>query len=193
MGREGRMRKRIDPRNRAKAVLQGLLLTLGKRVYRTKLVKLTYLTDEANFRFRGETLTGLSYMWDNYGPNAEGNEIVVILDELVRDGLVGMTPQPLPLGSMSYFYEATDRSDPSILPLSSDDWIEIHTAVQNYGDMNTRQIVQASKSTSPMKDASQYDRLNLRRDHSLTITDEDIASDLFLQEAVSAALSDKRG
>ena len=186
------MRTRIDPSQKAKAVLQGLLLTLGKRVFRTKLVKLTYLTDEANFRFRGETLTGLTYMWDNYGPNAEGNEIVVILDELDRDGLVRMTPQPLPSGDMSYFYESTDRSDPSLLPLSSDDWIEIHTAVQNYGDMNTKQIVRASKSTAPMKNASQYDRLNLRRDQSLTLTREDIANDPFLQEAVGAALSDKR-
>lgn len=187
------MRTLIDPRSRAKAVLQGLLLTLGKRVYRTKLVKLTYLTDEANFRFRGETLTGLSYMWDNYGPNAEGNAIVAILDELVSDGLVRMTPQPLPLGSMSYLYEATDRSDPSLLHLSSDDWIEIRTAIQNYGDMNTRQIVQASKATPPMKGASQFDRLDLRHDPSLTLTNEDLANDPFLQEAVSAALSDKRG
>ena len=187
------MRKRVDPHSRAKAVLQGLLLTLGKGVYRTKLVKLTYLTDEANFRFRGETLTGLSYRWDNYGPNAEGNEIVMMLDELVRDGLVTMTARPLPSGSMSYLYEATDCSDPTNLPLSSDDWIEIHTAVQNFGEMNRHQIVQASKSTAPMRDASQYDRLNLRRDRSLTLTDEDIASDPFLQEAVSAALSDKRG
>ena len=116
----------------------------------------------------------------------------MILGELDRDGLVRMTPQPLPSGDMSYFYESTDRSDPSLLPLSSDDWIEIHTAVQNYGDMNTKQIVRASKLTAPMKNASQYDRLNLRRDQSLTLTHEDIANDPFLQEAVGAALSDKR-
>ena len=187
------MRKRMDQRSQAKAVLQGLLFTLGKIVYRTKLVKLTYLADEANYRFRGKTLTGLDYIWDNYGPNAEDNEIVVTLGELVRDGLVNMVEQPLPFGGgMTYRYEITDRLDPSDLPLSSDDWIEIHTAVHKYGKMNTRKIVRASKVTAPMKDAHQYGQLELQQDPSLSLTDEEIANDPFLREAFDAVLSDRQ-
>ena len=99
--------------------------------------------------------------------------------------LVTMTNQPH-LG-----YQTTDLSDHSSLSLSSDDWIEIQTAVHKYGSMTTAQIVMESKSTAPMQNARrQYQRLKLQQDPSLMLTDEEIADDPLLQEAIDAMLSD---
>ena len=138
-------------RDRPKAVLQGLLQALGGRVFRTKLINLSYLIDEANYRFRGETVTGLSYWWEHCGVNSVDNEIVRLLEELVDDGLVTMTVHSMPQGGEAYGYQTTDRSDRSSISLSSDDWIEIQTAVHKYSGMTTAQIVKESKSTAPMQ------------------------------------------
>ena len=152
---------------------------------------LTYLIDEANYRFRGETVTGLSYWWDHCGPNSVGNEVVRLLEELVDDGLVTMTVHSVPQGGEAYGYQITDDSDPSSLSLSSDDWIEIQTAVHKYGGMTTAQMVKESKSTAPMQNARrQYERLNLQQDPSLILTDKEIANDPLLQEAIDVMLSD---
>ena len=43
------------------SLLLGILYSMPKGVPRTNLVKLTYLIDEANYRLRGETITGLTY------------------------------------------------------------------------------------------------------------------------------------
>ena len=172
---------------RSRAVLLGLLHALGSGVFRTKLVKLTYLLDEANYRFRGRSLTGFDYTWDHYGPNAEDNAIVRLLDELITDGLVSMTTSPVPPNAVAHTYQATDRLDPSVLPLSGHDWAEIQTAVSKYRSMNRDQIVRESKKTGPMQNASQYDRLEFKQDPSLQITDEEITADPFLQETLKAA------
>ncbi len=176
---------------RPKVVLVGLLQALGGRVFRTDLINLMYLMDEANCRFRGETVTGLSYWLDFCGPNAVDDGIVRLLEELVDIGLVTMTIHSTPQGGEAYGYEINSRLDPSHLPLSGDDWIEIQTAVHNYGDMTTVQIVKASRSTAPMQSAShQFERLNLQQDPSLVLTSDDIADDPLLREAVDAMLSD---
>lgn len=178
-------------RERAKAVLQGLLQSVGERVFRIKLINLTYLMDEANYRLRGETVTGLSYWWDGSGPNAVDDDIVHLLDELVDDGLVTMTVHSMPQSGEAYGYEITSRSDPSSLSLSSDDWVEIQTAVHKYGGMTTAQTVKESKLTIPMRGAHRmYERLDLQQDPSLMLTDEEIADDSLMQEAIEAMLSD---
>ena len=181
-------------RERSKAVLQGLLQALGGRVVRTKLISLTYLVDEANYRFRGETVTGLSYWWDQGGPNSVDNEMVCLLEELVDDGLVTMTVHSMPHGGEAYGYQINSCSGPSSLSLSSDDWVEIQTAVHKYGDMTTAQTVKESNSTAPMQDASrQYERLRLQQDPSRVLTEAEIADDPFLQEAIDAMSSDTGG
>ena len=176
---------------RPKAVLQGLLWALGGKVFRTKLITLTYLMDEANYCLRDETVTGLSYRLDHRGPNAVDDEIARLMEELVVDGLVTISVQSTPQDGKTYGYEITSRLDHSSLPLSGDDWIEIQTTVHKYGGMTTAQVVEESKSTAPMQQAShQYERLNLRQDPSLALTSEDVADDPLLQEAIDAMLSD---
>ena len=91
---------------------------------------------------------------------------------------------------IGFRYKLTGPLDPSDLPLSSDDWIEICTAVHKYGAMNRDDITRAAKSTKSMKEARQYGLLYMEQDPSLILTDEEIANDPFLQEALSVAKSD---
>ena len=148
---------------RPEAVLAGLLYALAGSVYRTKLVKLVYLLDEANYRLRGQTMTGFEYVWDNYGPNAESNGIVHQLDGMVEAGMVVMRSTEGPQGPR-YIYKISPHCDLANLQLTSDNWVEIYTAVSKYGKLNTRQIVSFSKATAPMRKAKQYNALELTQD-----------------------------
>ena len=169
--------------NRSEAVLAGLLHALGKGVYQTKLVKLTYLLDEANYRLRGQTMTGFEYVRDNYGPNAEDNWIVRQLDELTGAGLIRMRQVRTTQGP-AYLYKIDPCCDPSSLPLSSDDWGEIHATVHKYGNLNTKQVVRVSKDTAPMCGAQRYGALEFTQDSPLTA--EEVDADPFWQETLAA-------
>ena len=181
MARSGNENAEMD---RTQAVLVGLLYAMGKEVYRTKLVKLAYLMDEAYYRIRGQTLTGLDYTWDHYGPNATDNAIPRCLDEIVESGAITMIERRTPYNNSAYAYSVSPDCDPADLPLSGDDWIEIHTVVHNYGSMNRDQIVRASKATAPMRGATQYEKLVFTQDPPLT--PEEIAADPFWRETFAA-------
>src|SRR4030043_1770041 len=89
--------------------LQGMIihvLTLLERpLYRTEIVKFVYMIDEMYYRHFGETITGIKYKWDNYGPNSEDDLIVKIADELVNSGIVHMSTEPNQYGGTSYLYK----------------------------------------------------------------------------------------
>src|SRR5437762_1544089 len=65
-------------------ILEVLDLFRLQAVARTKLVKLIYFIDYIYFQHRGRTLTGLRYVWDHFGPNAENDEIRDSAEELVK-------------------------------------------------------------------------------------------------------------
>ena len=172
------------------SLLVGLLYALGSKVYRTKLVKMTYLIDEANYRFRGSTITGLTYFWDNYGPNAAGNDIVAALDRLEYDGTVTKIVGRNAYGNPTYRYQIAGEMDVTQLSLTNDDWHEIQAAVQKFKGMTVPQITRASKDTKPVKRAGQYDTLHFEQDKSLEITECEIANDPFLRDTLSAIDND---
>ena len=172
------------------SLLVGLLYALGSKVYRTKLVKMTYLIDEANYRLRGSTITGLTYLWDNYGPNAQGNDIVAALDRLEYKGAITKTVGKNPYGNPLYRYRIAREADITQLSLTDDDWHEIQAAVQKYKRMTVRQITRESKETEPIRQAGQYDTLHFQQDKSLEITDCEIESDPFLRDTLSAIGND---
>ena len=173
--------------NRSEAVLAGLLHALGGTVPRTKLVKLTYLLDGANYGLRGQTMTGFEYIWDNYGPNAQSNGIVRRLDEMIEAGVISMREKKGTRGP-AYLYRIDPYRDLASLPLSSDDWVEIHTTVYKYGKLRTEEVVKVSKDTEPMREVQQYDTLKFAQDPPLTT--EEVNADPFWRETV-AAMDDK--
>ena len=172
------------------SLLLGLLYMLGTSAYRTKLVKLTYLIDESNYRLRGNTITGLTYIWDNFGPNAESNEIVKTLDRLASSGAilkhVGLTKY----GSPTYRYSIEDSLNVADLTLTDGDWLVLRSAVHECKRMTVKQITQKSKNTLPVQRAGQYDTLQFIQDTSLTLTNEEISDDPFLLETLSAIGAD---
>ena len=180
------MKVTYDPEagyNQTEAVLLGLLHALGAGVSRAKLVKLTYLMDEANYRIRGQTLTGFAYEWDGYGPNACGNSMLYMLDKLTEGGAV-VTNSASANGSDRRKYRISPDVDAASLPLSGDDWIEIHTAVYNYGGLTAADAARKVKATAPAQKARSGDRLELQQDPPLT--PEEIAADPFWRETFAA-------
>ena len=172
------------------SVLLGILHILGKGSYRTNLVKMVYLIDEANSRLCGKTVTGLTYIWDYYyGPNAENNEVVHTLDNLKDAGILTGMSHLYPT-AMGHYYRIAKNIDPSELDLTADDWAGIQSIVREYGRMNATTIARASKQTKPFEQAEQHDTLCLQRDFALQITKEEFANDPLLEEALSAIASD---
>ena len=168
---------------RPTAVLAGLLCALGRDVYRTKFVKLAYLLDESNYRLHGKTMTGFNYIWDNYGPNADGNAIVAEMDKMTADGILTMNTHEI-MGNPAYRYQINPQCSAVDLPLSSDDWTAIHAVVHKYGSLNREKIVAKSKATEPMRNARQGDDLVFVQDTPLT--EDAIASDPFWTETLEA-------
>ena len=174
----------ITNESEPEAVLQGLLYALSNSVDRTKLVKLTYLLDETNYRLRGRTMTGFDYEWSHYGPNAVGNAIVSTLAGLVEAGTITMENATAPKGT-AYRYQIAPSFDPTKLSLSADEWAEIRSVNCRYGKMNRDKIVQESKATAPMqKVGCQYDSLKFEQDPPLT--QEEIDADPLWKETVDA-------
>ena len=169
--------------SRPATVLAGILCALNHGEYRTKLVKLTYLLDEANYRLRGETMTGFEYVWDNYGPNAEGNSIVATMDKMIDKGILTMHTHSI-MGNAAYRYEINPKYPVDDLPLSNDDWIAICEVIHKYGDLNRERIVSKSKATRPMRNARQGDDLVFIQEPP--ISRRDIAEDPFWQDTLEA-------
>lgn len=161
----------------------GLLHALGAGVSRAKLVKLTYLMDESHYRVCGQTLTGFAYEWDGHGPNASGNAMLNKLAKLSECGAV-ITNSASANGSDRRKYRISPDVDAVGLPLSSDDWVEIYTAVYNYGGLTAAGVARKTKSTAPAQKARNGDRLVLHQDPPLT--PEEIAADPFWRETFAA-------
>ena len=173
---------------RPEAIIAGLLYALKGSVNRTKLVKLTYLLDESEYRLHGKTMTGFDYIWDNYGPNAKANGIVACLAGMVDRDLVTMQRLDGSHGPQ-YNYRVFRGCVPANLPLSSEDWVNIFAIAQNYGRLNSKVVVAKSKETEPMKRAlGEDDDLVFNQDSP--ISEEEMAAvPLYMQ--VDEAMSDQ--
>lgn len=172
---------------RLPATLLALLHTLGENASATKIINLLYLTDEANSRLRGQTITGIEYIRDSRGPNARNNRVAQTLERLASEGQITREVSPLPDENL---YRTPRNLDISALPLSGDHWTEIQTAVHNYGHMSAKDLTTASKKTAPFQNPQISDALNLRQDPTLRITQKDIANDPLLRTAIQAKAAD---
>lgn len=172
------------------SLLLGLLHSMNARSYRTKLVKMTYLIDEAYYRLHGKTITGLTYIWDNYGPNAESNEIVRVLDRLAYEGSVTKSVGRTPTGNPTYSYKVADDFSAGSLPLTESEWIEIQAATRRYKRMNVKSITTESKKTDAFRRAEKLGVLRFSRDASLVLAADDIANDPFLRETLESIKKD---
>lgn len=174
--------------SKGEAVILGLLSQLQGATGRTKLVKLVYLVDNLWAEHSGESLTGYRYHWDNYGPNAVGNEIVATLDGLNDSGLLRSSQGSTPYGNPAYYYRASQACDPAQLPLSSDEWMFIQSITKRFGKLNREYVVKVAKATLPMKNATQGDVLVLEANPDIEATRKSVLSNADLMAQVNEAL-----
>lgn len=174
--------------DRLEAVILGMLSKLRNPVGRTKFVKLVYLVDNLRAEHLGDSLTGLYYRWDYYGPNASGSEIRTALDRLGERGMVHMTRRLTPYENYEFRYAVTERVRPEDLPLSTDDWMFIGAVVKEYGGKPRAAVVSASKATLPMQGAKQFQVLEWKRNPEIERRRERVLSNKDLMDQINESL-----
>lgn len=147
--------------DRQEAVLVGLLHCIGRKVVRTKFVKMTYLLDDLHYQQTGQSMTSFTYHWDRYGPNAVGNAIVDKLTNLSKRGAVLESQALTPFETYANYYQCADINAAD-LPLDEIDWVYIRGIAKRYGPMSRQQVVSESKKTLPMQGISQFEVLNFK-------------------------------
>lgn len=136
-----------------------LVRRLGS-VPRTKLVKLVYLVDERWSQQHPTTLTGVSYVSDNHGPNAEGNVIVKAAD-VMQGHEVKMSKSLSKWAKPLYIYKVdhAPRFEPEFSAEAKD---VIEESIRQYGGLAIPDIVALSKSTAPYRQSRPGDTLDMR-------------------------------
>ena len=123
-----------------------ILVDLDRPVYTTSLVKLMYLIDYLHFRCAGRTATGAEYIWDEYGPNAQGHIIVKAANRLEEAERI--TIKSAPGGDRARVHHALDRGRPTFDPVLE---AIVHDVLAKYGSMELSELVAASKETEPFE------------------------------------------
>jgi hypothetical protein len=178
----GRLMERVH------ATIVAVLQALGGPVHRTKLVKLIYLIDELFYRHFDQTLTGLNYMWDDFGPNAIGNAVVKEADRLALKGIVHIDPRANYYGETSYLYSLEQGKGGLAQKLSDGERYVIRDVVAHYRNYGVRAIVKESKQTEPFKNSQQHGILKMKKsaEYEKLIQDVKSAPDFMqgIEEAV---------
>lgn len=148
--------------NPIQALIVRILVGFRRPIYRTKLVKLAYLIDYTHYRNFGRTLSGLSYEWDNFGPNAVGNAIVREADDLIDADVVTKKDTTNPYGEPSYLYGLRNREDlPEFEPQQE---YVIDQILKQYGRYPPNRLATLSKRTKPFVNARKYTVLKMEQD-----------------------------
>ena len=173
---------------KTRAAIVCVLSALGrKKVHRTKLVKLVYLADNKFFESAGRTLTGNTYMWDHYGPNAVGNAIVGEANELVDRGVLRMSTGASVYGGGAYRYWVDNPEDAWRFASDGLDAGELQVVmeiVREFGGLNVGSVVRESKMTRPFANAEQYSIIEMEQSPRARELREALASDSgFMEEA----------
>lgn len=140
-------------KNQGRSATQRLILRilseLDVGVYTMQLVKLIYLVDYLYYCQEGRTATGLSYIWDEYGPNASGHKIVKEANVLAESGAIDIRSAPGGDRARSHHLidERTSHDFDPVLETIVED------VLRKYGALPIRELVALSKETAPFFDA----------------------------------------
>ena len=155
------------------SVIQNILARVGGGVPATKLVKLVYLVDYVHYQHFGETVTGLEYQWDHYGPNAVKHGIVSAAESLARKNQITYTTSGNLHGGVTKYFSGIQ--DCEIPTLDAKAEMVVSDVVSRYGQLPVKKITEVSKRTSPFKNASQHDMLTMEHlAPALSATAEDV-------------------
>ena len=141
--------------------IQRILGKVGVRVPATKLVKLVYLADYVYYQHYGETITGLEYQWDHFGPNAVQHGIISAAESLAIKEKITYRTQRNQHGSVTKYFGTTPDFETPILSAEAE--MVISDVVNKYGRLSVKKITEVSKKTQPFRSAAQYDMLTMER------------------------------
>lgn len=163
---------------------------LDRSIYRTQIVKFVYLIDEMYYKHFGQTITGLSYMWDSYGPNAVGDAIVNETGELVKLGIIHMSPEPNQYGETSYLYRLDKKGDEIMSSLTEAEKYIINDVTCHYRDSSLPELVAASKETESFEGVEQYSAIVLKQSSEYVELTKSLKADEGFMEGVEAAVKE---
>lgn len=147
--------------------LQGTIiyvLSLFERpLYRTEIVKFIYMIDEMYFRHFGNTITGMNYKWDKFGPNSVDDGIVNEAEKLVTLGIVHMSSEPNQYGTTSYLYKLERPVDEHLGSLSDGEKYVIRDITFHYQKYTLQQLINTSKQTASFKGVEQGSIIELKK------------------------------
>ena len=175
--------------DKVRAAIMTVLEVSNEPVHRTRLIKLVYLADNLYNEHFGETLTGLRYMWDSYGPNAVSNAVVVEVENLVQDDYACMKVGTSMYGGENYLYSV----GPKKMEISDDVLNQIERqilfdTVNRFKGKPLGQVVEASKKTKPFREASQYEILNMSQSSSYKSVLDSITGDSTIMSEIKGAI-----
>lgn len=139
-------------------LIVSILADLERPLYTTTLVKLIYLIDLIHYRHEGRTATGLTYIWDEYGPNAEGHLIVKRASAMEQAGRMSITS--VAGRDRACVHRALEQPSRRFEPVLE---TIVRDVLGKYGKLSFTDLVAATKATEPFLNARPGDRLIMKR------------------------------
>lgn len=150
------MRPSQDTIHKLKRVISLILESTPEPLYKTQLVKLVYLVDFLFSRQHGKTLTGLDYIWDQYGPNAKNNQIIKTADTFCK---IAETMTVFGDSAKRYSLKQAEK-----ITLSASEELFIKEVAKQFGSWTVEKITGFTKQTDPFKGkVKQFDALDFKK------------------------------
>jgi uncharacterized phage-associated protein len=139
----------MTDRRRLEDTVTYLLQTARRPLTRTALVKLLYFADLRSYERRGRPITGLGWIWHNFGPFS--SEIYEVLGDLeladevsveVRRNYYGSPEYRIHPGPAAGYYQVLEESEQAIL----DD------VIREFSEIQAQRLAELSYYTAPMQD-----------------------------------------
>ena len=175
--------------DKVRAAIMTVIEASNEPVHRTRLVKLIYWADNLYYEHFGETITGLRYMWDDFGPNAVSNAVVKEADKLVQDDYACMKVGTSIYGSENYLYSMGQKkieiTDEVLNHFERQILID---TVNHFKGKSLGQVVAASKKTKPFQEVSQYEVLSMSQSSDYQSLLNSITSDNRIMSEIKEAI-----
>lgn len=195
VSRYGRIALRVQKKGEDMEKLQATIMTildqLERPLYRTEIVKSVYMIDEMYYRHFGKTITGLQYIWDNYGPNAKEDAIVNEAEKMFNSDIVHISPEPNQYGDTSYLYTLKKRDERLLNSLTDIEKYVINDILCHYKTYDLKQLIEASKKTESFKGTKkQGDDIKLKQSDEYKQLTESLIADKDFMVDVEAAVKE---
>ena len=131
-------------------VILSVLAKVGGGVPATKLVKLVYLVDYIHYQHFGETVTGLEYQWDHYGPNAVQHGIVSAAEGLALKKQIAFKAIDNAYGSVTKYFRSIPDTETPTLDAKAE--MVMSDVVNCYGKLSVERDCGSQQENQPVQE-----------------------------------------